>query len=282
MKTFNTKTVSSDNAVYQGAKSLNYFMLTVEVNDSNIDNKYGLPGQFYELALPDNDIFRLRIPISIYDIKEHDNEIPTTQISFLVKLIGQGTRKLSELKLGDNLNLLGPLGNSFTASNFKKFLFITGGCGYAPLFFFKKQLQLNNINNDIELFWIHGGRDKNEIFESDVICTEDGSVGYKGNVIPQLEKFLLDFESKYNLSNLKIISCGPKPMLKAIIDICKTKNISIDVSLEEYMACGVGVCYGCAVKVKQMINNTENSTYLRVCKDGPVFNGHNIIFDDND
>ncbi|MCK9328920.1 MAG: dihydroorotate dehydrogenase electron transfer subunit [Candidatus Cloacimonetes bacterium] len=280
MKTFDTVVVSNLKAIYNGFESDKFFFLKVEINDNNFENKYGLPGQFYEIKLDNGKNFALRKPISIYDIVEIEPE--RTQIVFLIKIVGDGTESLSSLNQGDMLNLLGPLGNSFAIENYKKYLFITGGCGYAPLFYFKKSLLKQTIFQQPEIKWIHGGRDKNEIFNSDVICTDDGSIGYKGNVIPQLIDFIQNYESKFDLKDLKIISCGPKPMLKAVTQFCIQKNIKIDVSLEEYMACGVGVCYGCTVKTKQMINNVQHISYQRVCKDGPVFDGYSIIWDDED
>lgn len=270
MKIFDTTVIENTNMIYKSVESENYKLIKVKPNcNDNFD--LGSPGQFYELSINNDQDFKLRVPISIYNIENN-------QIQFLIKIIGNGTKKLAQLKEGDTLNLFGPLGNTFDLKennfqNITNLLFVTGGCGYAPLVYYKEYLRKHSKFSDINIKWIHGGKNKNEIFESDISCTDDGSYGIKGNVLESVENFITDYESKFNLKTLKIVGCGPKPMLIAVHKICSSMNIAFDVSLEEYMACGAGVCYGCAVKV---INSDGTRDFKRVCKDGPVFNAYDI------
>jgi len=121
---------------------------------------------------------------------------------------------------------------------------------------------------------IIGARDKGFIPEIDVdpcvevlYCTDDGSLGFKGNVTQYLES-----EGKKYLENSEILACGPHVMLKACHNLSLKYNLQCQVSLEEMMACGIGACYGCVVET------TFDEKYKRVCKDGPVFNSREIIW----
>ncbi len=231
-----------------------YFLLKLQINYEA--NSLGEPGQFYELKVPDT--VKLRIPISIYDA---DNE----SVTFMIKIIGEGTLALSKLKIGDKLNALGPLGNTFTKPEKEKtHLLISGGVGYAPLFFLKKN------NPACSFTWFHGGRDKNEVFQADKIYTNDGSLGVKGFVTAELDTYLQN-----NKTDI-IYTCGPKIMMKNIVAIADKYNVHVDASLEEYMACGMGVCYGCVTKIK----HEDGFVYKTVCKDGPIFKGSEVIWDE--
>ena len=248
--------------------SENYTLLKLRFVNENPNNET-LPGQFYQLQLK-NDGFGLRTPISIFDI---DADI----VSFLVKIVGQKTEEISLLKSNDNLNILGPLGNPFTTYLPEplqhNYLFVTGGVGYAPLNLLHKHI----LKSGSQITWIHGGKTFNEVkFASEgkkaqIICTDNGSFGVKGfvtdEVISSMEK------EKYD----RVFACGPLPMMKAINDICQPLKIPLIVSLEEYMGCGVGVCFGCATKIK---SNTGKEAYVRVCKDGPVFNAKTISWEE--
>ena len=256
--------------------SENYTLLKVQFTDKNPNNET-LPGQFYHIQV-NRDGFGLRTPISIFDIKDDT-------VIFLVKIVGQKTQRIALLKPNSRLNLLGPLGNPFTtylppeyttqsseASAQKKVLFVTGGVGYAPLNLLHKLLSESNSH----ITWIHGGRTSAEVkFPSDekkaqIICTDDGSFGKAGFVTDEVKNC---FEhEKYD----RVFACGPTPMMKAVNDICQPIKIPLIVSLEEYMGCGVGVCFGCATKIR---SSTGKESYVRVCKDGPVFNAKSITWE---
>ncbi|MCD4650867.1 MAG: hypothetical protein K8S56_03665 [Candidatus Cloacimonetes bacterium] len=118
------------------------------------------PGCFYHLAVPRSET-SLRVPISCYDVIGNE-------IFLLVKIIGEGTRCLAQLQKEDTLDVMGPLGNSFTHVEGKRVLLVSGGVGYAPLRFLKRVLEENN-----EIRWVHGGRAEEDAMPADLICTED-------------------------------------------------------------------------------------------------------------
>ena len=228
-----------------------YFVLDIDAPELA---KITTAGQFFEIK---SDVQLLRIPISIYDVQ---NNI----IRLMIKKLGEGTEALSKLNVGDNIDILGPLGNSFPLHQNKKVLLVSGGIGYPPLSFLKKNLQ------NCDVFWIHGGRTCDDVFPADMIFTDDGSKGRKGFVT-------VGVEEKLSLENFDIVyTCGPKIMMQNIFSIAKKYDVPVQVSLEEYMACGVGVCYGCVVPI---IEN-EEIVYKRVCKDGAIFDAKTVVWDE--
>ncbi len=234
----------------------NYFILDIKTQ-YKLNSHLGKPGQFYEIQMPDFPN-KLRIPISIFKIEKDT-------ISFMIKIAGQGTDYLSKLENGVKINILGPLGNEFSIPETKQsILLISGGIGYAPLFFFKNHFNLSNS------VWMHGGRNSEEVFNCDLVYTDDGSEGIKGYVTEGLEEYLDSHLVE------RIYTCGPKIMMKRICEIAYKHQIKVEASLEEYMACGMGVCYGCVVKIK----NDQDFQYKTVCKDGPIFLGEEVIWDE--
>ncbi len=234
-----------------------YFIIYIKNKEFALKSK---PGQFFELLPMGNYKGLLRKPISIYNI-ENDT------IGFMIKKIGYGTKYLSQLKVGDFIDFLGPLGNSFNIPMNQKVMLISGGIGYAPLFYLSKELK--NKHNSV--IWIHGGRSEKDIFDSNIMnYTNDGSYGKKGFVTSNLEK-ILEVEKIE-----KVFTCGPQIMMKEISKITQKKEINTEVSLESYMACGIGVCKGCSVLIKK---NNEN-VYKTVCKDGPIFNSKEVVWDE--
>lgn len=220
------------------------------------------PGQFYEIralatfedAPSSVSIPRLFKPISIYDNQGG-------RIGFMIRRVGFGTNALSKLKAGDTLELIGPAGNGFPLVRDRRILLISGGVGYPPLWYLQKQLIRRN-----KTYWIHGGASQGDIFPCDEMWTEDGSIGRKGRVCDDLQRTI--DERKIDL----IYSCGPSGMLKEACRISELNGIEHYCSLEAYMACGIGVCHGCAVPIGQK----DSWDYLRVCKEGPVFSAKEI------
>lgn len=234
-----------------------YFVVTVDIGKAAIDIK---AGQFFQLKRPELVYPILRKPISIYDIQG-------SVISLMIKRLGKGTEQFSQMHAGDNLDILGPLGNGFPLVDNQKAVLVSGGIGYPPLYYLKKQL----LELKSEVYWLHGGQSKNDIFPADEIWTDDGSMGNAGYVTEGL-KTLLELKKPD-----VIYACGPKAMLKACNDLAQEYEVMLYVSLEEYMACGIGVCHGCAVPVKP--SKKESYTYKNVCKDGPVFNANDIVWE---
>lgn len=234
-----------------------YFVHTVHLGSLAADIK---PGQFFELKNPAFTHPMLRKPISVYDVQDET-------VSFMIKRLGKGTEQLSLLTKGDKIDILGPLGNFFPIIDGENALLVSGGIGYPPLFFLKKYLEKAGK----QIYWLHGGRTREDIFPADEIRTDDGSMGRPGFVTDGLIEYL--YESKPDV----IYACGPKAMLKACAEINFKHGIPLYVSLEEYMACGIGVCHGCAVKVKS--DSPIGVDYKTVCKDGPVFDTREIVWE---
>ncbi|MBI9037580.1 MAG: dihydroorotate dehydrogenase electron transfer subunit [Bacteroidales bacterium] len=237
-------------------RSLNkdFFLLELSVPHSINEIR---PGQFVEVLVENSAKTFLRRPFSIHDI-DYENQI----ISLLIQIVGKGTRELSKQKSGEYLNLIYPLGNSFSKPTNEKTLLIGGGAGIAPLLFLAKHFKRLHHKFSVLL----GARSENYLVRlkefkklSEVfIATEDASLGEKGLVTNH--SVLTQAEIGFD----KIISCGPKPMMKAVAMIATDKAIDCEVSLENTMACGIGACLCC-------VEETKHGNVC-VCIDGPVFN----------
>ena len=217
-------------------------------------NFKGQPGQFYMIRGWNGPDPFLSRPISIANLENN-------KLTFLYEVRGRGTHIISRLKIGDKLSILGPLGNGFQYDMDKKVAVVSGGIGVAPMLFLSKSL---NQKSDL-----YAGFRNNVYYldkfkpyvENIYISTEDGSKGHKGYIVDILEP------EKYDL----IIACGPIPMMNAVIRKCKDK-VPVQVSMESRMACGIGACLGCTINTSKGIK--------RVCKEGPVFIGEEVILDD--
>lgn len=218
------------------------------------------PGQFISMYTNDGSKLLPR-PISICEI---DKENGLLRVVYRVTGVNTGTKQFSEMKAGDTLPIIGPLGNGFpleTAAGKKAFL-MGGGIGVPPILELAKQL-------DCEKQIVVGYRDAQtflkEEFEKNgalYISTEDGSVGTKGNVMDAIRENAIDADIIY--------ACGPTPMLRAIKQYAEEKNIVCYISMEERMACGIGACLACVCKSKEK-DHHSNVNNKRICKDGPVF-----------
>ena len=208
----------------------------------------------------------LRRPISICEI---NREKGTIRIVFEIR--GSGTDRLAMLNVGDDVDMIAPLGNGFStgiAEKGKRIIVIGGGIGVPPMLQTAKEYEKATA--------ILGFRSFDKIILTDdfakngietIVCTDDGSVGTKGTIAGPLKSEL----EKGDVA--AVFACGPKPMLSAIIGLAKEYGVYSEVSLEERMGCGVGACVGCVCKI--MRNGEEKM--LRVCKDGPVFKGEEVI-----
>lgn len=221
-------------------------------------------GNFIEIQVSTTGEPFLRRPISIYNI-DGDN----IEIIFQVK--GKGTEILSNKKVGDKINVLGPLGNgTFSVKEYKKVAIIGGGIGTYPLYELAKELK---GKADVTMYM--GFRNKDlvtlekeftDVCNKVVITTDDGSYMQKGFALDVLKSDCM--QEKPDM----IFACGPLPMLKAVQSFANENNIPCEMSLEERMGCGIGACLGCAVKV---ISEAE-PRYGHVCKEGPVFKSTDV------
>lgn len=217
-------------------------------------------GQFFEVHVRDGLEPFLRRPISIFDVSE-------TQLSFLVRTVGTGTKLMSEWEIGQEADLLGPLGNGFQFSDdHKDILLIGGGIGVAPFYLLIKEL-LHQGKNVTLLFLPEKDR---EILEAFGGLKDKIKIEYAKNRanLPVILKELLAITDM-------IYTCGPMNMMQRVTEIAREFHIPSQVSLESRMACGIGVCMGCVIPVK---NGDNDFVYKRVCREGPVFDGEEVIF----
>ena len=222
------------------------------------------PGQFVHIRV---EGFTLRRPVSICGI---DAEKGTLRIVFEIR--GEGTGVLAKLNEGDLIDMLAPLGHGFTVNKeFGKVILIGGGIGTPPM------LPLAQAYGE-KATVITGFRSASAVILQDdfaktgaetILCTDDGTLGIHGFVTQPLEEILKNGGAD------AVYACGPMPMLKRIAGICKDNGVKLcEISLEERMACGIGACLGCACRTKR----NDEEYFAHVCKDGPVFNAEEVIW----
>jgi 2-polyprenylphenol hydroxylase and related flavodoxin oxidoreductases len=191
--------------------------------------------------------------------------------SILYKKCGPATEILTGKTSGDPLDVIGPLGNSFVGFKpGKKNVLVAGGTGFGPILFWNQYLKKQNLPT----MTILGCRSKAQLpsdavsgLSGAVLCTEDGSAGFKGTVVDYLRSL-----HKERFGDTALFCCGPSAMLKACHEFALEKGIECNVSLEQVMACGVGACMGCAIKIK------GDTPFARVCTEGPVFNSATVLW----
>jgi dihydroorotate dehydrogenase electron transfer subunit len=230
-----------------------YFILGVTGNEPLPEM---LPGQFAEIKVDNNPNVFLRRPISIHDVDYNKNIL-----YLLIRIVGEGTQTLAQLKTAEKINLVYPLGNSFNIVDVKNVLLAGGGCGIAPMLYLARHLH----DHKVQVTTLIGGRTASDILEADefrkygnvCISTDDGSLGEKGFIT---RNSVLDKITSFD----RLYSCGPLPMMKVIASIAHANKVDCEVSLENTMACGIGACLCCVTETTQ-----GNKC---VCTEGPVFN----------
>lgn len=220
-----------------------------------------LPGQFINILISKTSNIILRRPFSIYDFNSDHNTF-----SIYIKAIGTGSQTLYNANINDSFNVIYPLGNSFSLLPNKKVLLIGGGYGIAPLYLLAKYLfkKKNNINilmgakSEVDVFMVKDFTEFGKVF----ITTENGTSGETGLVTQHsiLKNDTFDY----------LFACGPHEMMKSVSKWAEVNEINCEVSLENFMPCGFGICLCCIAKT---INGN-----LRTCIDGPVFNAKEIIW----
>ncbi len=229
-----------------------------------------VPGQFVEVYIDKGENILPR-PISICDIEKEKGIL-----HLVYKVVGKGTEFLSRLEKSSALKIIGSLGNGFPIIEKKSYALVGGGIGIPPLLYLCRIIKRVYPSSDITVFLGFQSEtyltDEFQKIGVDVkIATDDGSKGFKGNTVELIKSTNRKFDIIY--------SCGPKIMLKGIADFSLENNIECYVSMEERMACGIGACVGCVVKIKN--DNSENGwEYKKVCKDGPVFNSLEVVWNE--
>ncbi len=227
------------------------------------------PGHFIHLQVPHTDVM-FRRAFSIASIFPEQNAL-----EIIFKVVGRMTRQMSTLKTGDTVNILYPLGKSFTLPRKSETsIMVAGGVGFPPLMFLTEHMMKRGYDPKT-IHFFYGGRTS-----ADILCrsrlkrtgvlfhpvTEDGSFGRQGLVTEPIEEFI-KFRKK---DKLRLYACGPEGMLKAANNLGLQYHIPGQLSLEAPMPCGIGVCLGCVVPLTA-------GGYARVCAEGPVFEVGEVV-----
>ncbi len=214
-------------------------------------------GQFLNLRVEEGCEPLLRRPFSAYRIEK-------TSIEILFHVVGRGTAALRKKRQGDVLDVLGPLGKPFRTADpgYDTGLLIGGGLGVAPLPLLASALR----EQGKAVVTFLGARSASQLvtdhLENVHTATDDGSIGFRGNVVGLASDFL----GKHPITRPKIFACGPMPMLRAVASFARASDIPCEVSLEGPMGCGIGICQGCPVELAG-----PEKSYALMCKDGPAF-----------
>jgi dihydroorotate dehydrogenase electron transfer subunit len=222
-----------------------------------------LPGQFINIRVNTSTVPLLRRPFSAYRVRGDVVEI-------IFQQIGKGTEILAAKKIGDAVEILGPLGTPFTLDpgGFDTGMILAGGLGVAPVPLLTRELA--SRGKDFVTFL--GGRSRalvlDEGLENVHAATDDGSYGLKGTVVDLAAGWL----ERTRPTRPKIFACGPTAMLRAVASLARERSIPCELSLEGSMACGIGICQGCPVEI---VNEPE-TRYALMCKEGPVFDATRI------
>ena len=212
------------------------------------------PGQFVHIKLTTPGEALLRHPFGVAAVDKTQG-----MVDIIYRVMGEFTRALSALTCSDSLSILGPLGRGFDLAISGRVLLVGGGTGLAPLLFLASYLGIEKT--DV----LMGARTKEELFWQDLyhpfaqhifMTTDDGSLGTRGTVMAVLPSLLVQ-------GYQRVYVCGPSPMMKAVANACEAQDVACQVSLERYMACGMGACLSCTCQ--------GHEKRLKVCTDGPVF-----------
>ena len=238
-----------------------YYLMSIEAPSIAAEAR---PGQFVHLLCSEGLHPFLRRPISIFFAKEGE-------VGLLYKVVGEGTGLLSQKRVGETADLIGPLGTSFQDHGHERVLLVAGGIGIAPLVFLADTLD----RSDKEVYAIYGAADRRDLVarvdlamncsELDV-STMNGSEGVRGTVLDVLQQ---RYGNGAALPQY-LYACGPGAMLEALYSWMQEKGLPGQFSLENRMGCGIGACLGCVLPKR------SGDGYLRICCDGPVFDAAEV------
>jgi len=245
-------------------------------------------GQFIAIQVQDSRVSSfdplLRRPISIAEISADRDEI-----TLLYRIQGRGTEILATARCGDRLSMMGPLGKGFSLPKEGELWLVAGGIGIFPLYALAQSALAQGLT--VRLFW--GGETQTFLESAGLsrwqalgiplhLSTLDGSLGQKGLVTEAVQALLsqLNEQTKHaessNLGQINVATCGPARMMQAVTKLCLEFQVPVEVSLEERMGCAVGACLGC---VCTLIDDKGTQIHKKVCLDGPVFRGEEVVWD---
>ena len=224
------------------------------------------PGQFVMVSADTDAVYPnplLMRPFSIFGVDPQKGEF-----SILVKVVGAGTRRLASFPEGTRLRMIGLLGNAFTVSPGSEAWMVAGGVGIAPFYLMCQRLRSRNIQPVL----FYGARSRDDLVTLEDFAalgvrieasTEDGSFGAAGRITGLLEGRLQE-------ARADLFACGPTPMLEAVAALARRHEVRLEVSVECYMGCGFGACFGCAVETTEGLQ--------LACQKGPVFDGLKMVW----
>ena len=235
-------------------------------------------GKFFMLRRPDGLSPEIPRPFSVYRQTAPDT------LEFLVKVHGRGTQALGQTQPGEPLSVIGPLGLGWPPWNQTSGnkWFLAGGIGSAPFYMGIQQALDQGVAAE-DMTMIYGGRSSGFLYDLDLFealgvrvipATDDGSEGFHGNVVQAAEDLLA---REGDPGKVEVFTCGPDPMMKAVVAFAKQHHFESWVSLETYMGCGVGICNGCAVGTVPG-GSLDSWPVVKSCLDGPVFRAADIDF----
>ena len=229
------------------------------------------PGQFVHVRVPGLEPTALRRPFSVFDADGG-------RVTLLYKVVGRGTAALARVRVGEAVDVMGPLGHGFPATSAGVPLLVGGGYGVAPLHFLAKRLK------DPRTILFVGGRTKDDLLALDRFAalgvdvrtaTNDGSAGVKGFVTEPLDDALIELRQKEE--PFELFTCGPDGLLKAVAMRATGTGMPGWISMDRHMVCGVGACFACIQKIRMPNGDVFNA---RCCVNGPVFKAEDIVWNE--
>lgn len=264
-----------------------------------------LPGQFFMLRIAGHNDPLIGRALAMFD-RHRDSTGMLNAVSVVYTVKGKFTTAMSRRKVGDQIEVWGPLGNTFSVEPVDHLILVAGGVGQTPMLTYaaaalglesfgvpgsSKSSHISNgemplpteMNGPFakKVTLCYGARSSSllagvdrfqEVCSDVVIATEDGSAGIRGRVTTALEEIL----QRENSNTCRVACCGPEPMMHAVSQLAKAYNVPCEVSLETPMACGIGICFTCVAKVNQPDGEWD---YKRTCVEGPIFDANSINWD---
>jgi dihydroorotate dehydrogenase electron transfer subunit len=219
-------------------------------------------GQFLNIRTGDGFVPLLRRPFSVY---HRDGE----RLQIIFNVVGLGTKILATGSVGHPVDVIGPLGNAFgVKGDYVEALLVAGGLGVAPMPVLTGELKKEGKPVRTFLGARNGSQIVRQHLDQVSVATDDGSTGHHGTVVDLLRSWLSGSAKRPR----KIFACGPTPMLRALSALAAEFSIDCELSLESPMACGIGICQGCPVEIR---NGPKK--YALICRDGTVFNSNDVV-----